>query len=193
MLTENNRILPSEDEIPKPTWIAYPSWLTMDCPGLGQIYADIAAMREYYVVFATMQNPVAMKGMANGLMGRLKHLTSDVCNPYDYSLSSLQFTKDQVHRLNDGWRLTLDGIVDHMGATDFDLGCEIVEGQPAKITGGGALEGMHLGMLQEDFLYRHPVTQTMFYRFSTIRLMELIRERMVNLGQDIKNTTNLDN
>lgn len=193
MLTENNRILASEGEtVKKPEWIAYPEWLVADDPGLSSIFADIVAMREYYVLFASIENPRAQFSMANKLFMELRHLDEAVYNRYDYSLSALEYAKSQIDRLNISWLSRLDGLTDHMAATDFGVRAEIKEGEPVNIVGGYDLQAMSRGFLMEDFLYKHPATKSAFYRFSTMVLKEKMAERMTQLQQEILASSSTD-
>lgn len=189
MLTENNRILPSEAGVKKPNWLAYPEWLKADDPGLSMIYSDIVSMREHYVLFASVENPVAQSSMANWLMTQLNHLETSVYNRYDYSASALGYAQSQVERLNTEWLTRLDGLTDHMAAEDFGIKAEIKEGSPVTLIGGYDLQAMHRGYLMEDFLYKHPAARNAFYRWSTLLLKQEMAQRVEALKTDILNTT----
>ena len=170
----------------QPPFMKFPQWLSMDNPLIAKYYADIAAARDNYIIFFMTQNGDAQRAIPQNTMSRLNHLNGAVYNPYDYSISGLNFAASQVERVNQDWLTFIYTLVDRSLELDFSIESVVSLGAPITITGGQSLRQLLEGSLELDVLHKHPNTENAFASYSVRVLMNKMTKRAAEMREELK-------
>lgn len=164
----------SDNPVTKPTFLAYPKWLTLSNKGFREVYKDTLALNDSYNLFFITQNEIAQRALARNVLIKLESIRLELINESDYSAESNAVSKEAIEKLNLEWLESIKVLTSLMAESDFGITVTVKDGEAPNIRVGDSFAAMVEGKLREDFLYNHPSCEQAFTSFSLARWAEKV-------------------